>query len=185
MGNTRVELLSLAELTPKLFTTIDEADALIMGSPTYMSGSSAGFRTFVEATSSAWADNLRWRNKIAGGFTNSCCMSGDKLNTLVEMALFAAQHGMIWVGMATFGGWNSSKGSSDDVNRLGGWLGAMAQSNTDAGPDQAPPLSDLRTASLLGRRIAEVTHAFVRGRLVAELATGNGTLSATALTETI
>jgi len=139
-----------------------------------MSGSSSGFRAFVEATSSIWADNLRWRNKIAGGFTNSGCMSGDKLNTLVEMALFAAQHGMIWVGMATFGGWNSSKGSCEDVNRLGSWLGAMAQSNIDAGPDQAPPATDLRTASLLGRRIAEVTHAFVKGRSALETAATSG-----------
>jgi NAD(P)H dehydrogenase (quinone) len=172
IADTRVDLLSLAELTPQLFATINDADALILGSPTYMSGSSAGFRAFVEATSSIWADNLRWRNKIAGGFTNSGCMSGDKLNTLVEMALFAAQHGMIWVGMATFGGWNSSKGSSEDLNRLGSWLGAMAQSNIDAGPSDAPPVSDLRTASLLGKRIAEVTHSFVRGRHALEAAAG-------------
>lgn len=43
-----------------------------------------------------------WRNKIAAGFTNSGAMHGDKLHSLVTMALFAAQHGMIWVGLDLF-----------------------------------------------------------------------------------
>jgi multimeric flavodoxin WrbA len=168
VGHTVVTLLSLSELTEDLFAVIDKADAVIFGSPTYMSGASAGFRRFVEATSRVWADNLRWRDKIAGGFTNSGCMSGDKLATLVSMALFAAQHGMIWVGMATFGGWNSAKGGSEDLNRLGSWLGAMAQSNIDADPSVAPPSADLRTAAELGRRVAEVTHWHVAGRIAAK-----------------
>jgi NAD(P)H dehydrogenase (quinone) len=162
--DTHVDLLSLNELSEGLFKTLDAADAIIMGSPTYMGGSSAVFRRFVEATSAAWADKLRWRDKIAGGFTNSGCMSGDKLQTLMEMALFAAQHGMIWVGLATYGGWNTSAGSSEDLNRLGSWLGAMAQSNNDQGGDVVPPPADLRTAAALGQRIAEVTHTYLEGR---------------------
>jgi NAD(P)H dehydrogenase (quinone) len=162
--NTHVSLHSLDDLNEELWGTLEAADAIIMGSPTYMSGSSAVFRKFVERTSPIWADNLRWRNKIAGGFTNSGSMSGDKLQTLVEMALFAAQHGMIWVGMASYAGWNSSKGNSEDLNRLGSWLGAMAQSNIDQGNDVAPPPSDLRTAAALGKRIAEVTTVHCHGR---------------------
>ncbi len=164
VANTHVDLLPLDELTDDLWKTLDAADAIIMGSPTYMSGASAGFRKFVEATTKVWNDNLRWRNKIAGGFTNSGCLSGDKLQTLVEIALFAAQHGMIWVGMANYGGWNSSTGSSEDLNRLGSWLGAMSQSNIDQPADVVPPSSDLRTASALGRRITEVTHQHIAGR---------------------
>lgn len=162
--DTHVSLLSLDDLNEELWKTLEMADAIIMGSPTYMSGSSAAFRKFVEATSSIWADNLRWRNKLAGGFTNSGSMSGDKLQTLVEMALFAAQHGMIWVGMAAYAGWNSSKGNSEDLNRLGSWLGAMAQSNIDQGNDVMPPPSDLRTAAALGKRIAEMAKVFGHGR---------------------
>jgi hypothetical protein len=33
----------------------------------------------------------------------------------------------------------------------------MAQSNSDQGPDQAPPESDRRTGELFGRRIALIT----------------------------
>ena len=44
------------------------------------------------------------------------------------------------------------------------WLGAGAQSNTDEGPDTAPPSSDLATARHLGRRVAMTTLQFVHGR---------------------
>lgn len=168
--DTVVDVVPVDELTDEQWATLEAADALIFGSPTYMSGASSAFRGFIESTSKIWSDNLRWRNKIAGGFTNSGNLSGDKLHTLVELALFAAQHGMIWVGMAHYGGCNTSTGSSEDVNRLGSWLGAMAQSNMDQGADVVPPGSDLRTAAELGKRIAEVTHLHIRGR--AAMATG-------------
>ena len=124
----------------------------------------SAFRTFVEATTRVWGDGMRWKDKIAAGFTNSGTMSGDKLHTLVDLALFAAQHGMIWVGLAEYGGWNTSTGSSDDLNRLGSWLGAMAQSDNDLSPELAPGPSDLRTAETLGRRVAEVTLVQLHGR---------------------
>ena len=60
---------------------------------------------------------------------------------------------------------NSSQGTPEDLNRIGSYLGAMAQSNTDAAPEVAPPEADLRTAQHLGRRVAETTLQFVRGRL--------------------
>ncbi|MFI1988799.1 flavodoxin family protein [Actinoplanes sp. NPDC020271] len=165
VAGAEVDLISIPDLTEETWPVLDAADAIIFGSPTYMSGASAVFRGFVEATSARWADNLRWRDKIAAGFTNSGSMSGDKLNTLTELALFAAQHGMIWVGLAAFSGWNTSTGTIDDVNRLGSWLGAMAQSNNDQGPEFGPCPSDLRTAEALGRRVAEVTLRHTRGRL--------------------
>lgn len=132
-----------------------------MGSP------SAVFKTFAEGTSKVWADNLRWKDKIAAGFTNSQNIHGDKLNTLVDFAILAAQHGMHWVSLGLYPGWNTSTGSPEDLNRLGSFLGAMAQSNGDAGPDMAPPTSDLETAEELGRRVALVTQQWVRGRQTA------------------
>ncbi|MER6633506.1 flavodoxin family protein [Streptomyces sp. NPDC000987] len=168
--DTEVALVSLAELTEELWESLQEADAIIFGTPTYMGGSSAVFRAFIEATSKVWGDGLGWKNKIAGGFTNSGNMSGDKLNTLFDIALFAAQHGMIWVGLAEYGGWNTSAGSPEDMNRLGSWLGAMSQANNDEGPEVTPGAGDLRTAEALGRRIAENTHVFLAGRRAVDLA---------------
>ncbi|MDE2029367.1 MAG: flavodoxin family protein [Alphaproteobacteria bacterium] len=138
---------------------IDAADAVIFGAPTYMGSASAPFKKFMDESSKRWMER-KWANKIAGGFTNSASQSGDKLNTLVSMAIFAAQHGMIWVGVDLLPGNNNSKGSVEDLNRLGSSLGAMAQSNADEGPDKGPIASDLKTAEHLGKRVAETAARF-------------------------
>lgn len=72
------------------------------------------------------------------------------------MTLFAAQHGMIWVGLDLFAG-----NAVDQPNRIGGWLGAMAQSD-DVSPELSPIASDLQTASHLGQRVAEIASQFKR-----------------------
>jgi hypothetical protein len=83
---------------------------------------------------------------------------------LIALAILAAQHGMHWVSLGLYPGWNTSKGSAEDLNRLGSFLGSMAQSDGDADPETAPPASDLETAAALGRRVAEITRQFVQGR---------------------
>ena len=130
------------------------ADALIFGTPTYMGTVSAEFKAFMDRTSLFWA-NQPWKDKLAAAFTNSGSQHGDKLNTLISLTVFAAQHGMNWINLGLLPGQNSSKGSAEDLNRFGGFLGAMAQSNVDEGPDVAPPKSDRETAFQLGRRVAE------------------------------
>ncbi len=162
--NTEVELLAVDDLAEELLTKLDQADAIIFGAPTYMGSASAVFKTFAESTSKAWGDNLRWKNKIAAGFTNSQNINGNKENTLLEMFVLAAQHGMHWVSLGTYPGWNTTSASPNDLNRLGGFTGAMAQSHGDAGPDQAPPPADLATAAHLGRRVAETTAQLLAGR---------------------
>lgn len=74
---------------------------------------------------------------------------------------------MHWVSLGLPTGNNSTHGSEQDLNRLGFWLGAAAQSDADQGPDIAPPESDLLTAEYLGERVARVTQQFVWGRLPA------------------
>lgn len=141
---------------------LDEAAAIIFGCPTYMGSGSAGMKTFMEATSQRWMDQ-KWADKLAAGFTNSGSQNGDKHNTLVSFATFAAQHGMVWINLNLLPGNNSSQGSVDDLNRLGAALGAMAQSNIDQGPEDCPPESDLATARHLGRRVAECSLRWHRG----------------------
>lgn len=133
------------------WAALEISDAIIFGSPTYNGTLSAKLKQFMEdSTKAAWIGQ-KWRDKVAAGFTNSGAMHGDKLNSLISMALFAAQHGMIWVGLDLFPG-----KSIEDNNRIGGWLGAMAQSD-DASPAETPIQSDLNTAAHLGQRVAEIT----------------------------
>ena len=67
------------------------------------------------------------------------------------------------MGLGLHPGNNNSKGSLEDLNRLGGFAGAYAQSNIDEGPDVVPPATDRRTAAHLGRRVAEATVRWTRG----------------------
>ncbi|WP_233604622.1 flavodoxin family protein [Micromonospora sp. HM5-17] len=165
-------LLEVAEASSR-WDDLEAADAIIFGTPTYFGNVSAPFKAFQEASSTAvLAQGYRWRNKLAAGFTNSGARAGDKLATLIQLAIFAAQHGMHWVNLDLPPANNSSTGSESDLNRLGFWLGAGAQSNVDAGPDVAPPSADLRTAEHLGRRVAETARQFRYGRRVLEPALG-------------
>ena len=138
------------------FATLDGANAIIMGCPTYMGSPSADMKRFMEASSGRWMEQ-KWADKLAAGFTNSGSQNGDKQNTLVGIATFAAQHGMVWINLNIMPGNNNSGGSVDDLNRLGASLGAMAQSNVDEGPDKVPTSADLETAKRLGQRVAECT----------------------------
>jgi multimeric flavodoxin WrbA len=131
------------------------ADAIIFGSPTYMGSASAPMKQFMDTSSKVWLTR-GWQDKIAAGFTNSASQSGDKLATLEQFSVFAAQHGMIWTGTGMLPGNNVSTGSVEDNNRLGSFLGLMTQSNADQGPDVAPPQGDRRTAEKFGQRVAEV-----------------------------
>jgi len=144
---------------------LDHAGAIVFGTPTYMGGPAAAFKAFMDASSLRWAEQ-RWADKLAAGFTNSAGLNGDKLNTLTSLSLFAMQHSMVWIGLGLTPGNITAQGSPEDLNRLAGFLGAMAQSNADVGPEVAPAGSDLRTAAHLGRRVAEAAARWPSGRLV-------------------
>jgi multimeric flavodoxin WrbA len=156
VAGVQADLIAVAE-DPISWERLEASDAIIFGAPTYNGSLSSRMKRFFEdSTKPAWND-MKWRDKIAAGFTNSGAQHGDKLNSLVSMALFAAQHGMIWVGLDLKPGNATSKGSVNELNRLGSWLGAMAQSNGDEGPDRSPIESDLKTAAYLGQRVATTT----------------------------
>jgi len=155
--------VTLDALTAASWEAIDDADAIVFGCPTYMGGASAVFKAFAEQSLRPWLDNLRWRHKVAAGFTHSQALSGDKLHTLQYFTILAAQHGMLWVTLDAYAG------SSKEINRLGAWLGVISQSERDTPVDVAPPPSDLATARYLGRRVAQVTRDLLVGRQIRRL----------------
>ncbi|MFN4311504.1 MAG: flavodoxin family protein [Ferrovibrio sp.] len=160
VAGASVALIPIAEAEARL-DELNAADAIVFGSPTYMGSVSGPFKTWMDGTSKVWG---KWNGKLAVGFTNSASQSGDKLNTLLQISVFAAQHGMLWVSLGLMPGNNNSKGSVNDLNRLGSFLGAMAQSNADQGPEHGPIASDLETAKHLGRRVAETAKAYKPAR---------------------
>lgn len=140
------------------WAALNAADAIVFGSPTYMGSVSWQFKKFADATSKPWFAQA-WKNKIAAGFTNSASMNGDKLSTLHYMVTLAMQHGMIWVGTGLLPA-NTKAAQRNDVNQLGSSVGAMAQSPSDASPEEGPLPGDLETARLFGKRVAETVMQF-------------------------
>jgi len=125
---------------------LDASDAIIFGSPTYMGGPAAQFKTLADATGERWYGGA-WHDKLAAGFTVSGGPSGDKLSTLYYFFTFAMQHGMIWIGLPDLP--MNDKG----INRLSSYSGVMAQAGQES-PEVAPNDADKATGEILGRRVA-------------------------------
>lgn len=160
-GNTvNVTLIPVAEAEAR-GEELDRADAIIFGSPTYMGGVSAEFAKFKDWSSKRWYADA-WKDKVASGFTSSASWSGDKLSTLNQLMTLAMQHGMVWVGLGLKPGNNHSKGSNADLNRVGSFLGGMAQANGDQGVEGIAA-SDFATMEALGKRVAEITRRHKAG----------------------
>lgn len=130
------------------------SQAIVFGAPTYMGGPPWQFKKFADASSKPWFTQ-QWKDKIAGGFTNSASLNGDKLSTLHYFFTLAMQHSMIWVGTGLMPA-NSSQAQRNDLNRMGSFAGPMAQSDSDVGADIAPPPGDLATAQSFGQRLAQL-----------------------------
>ncbi|MFD3700778.1 flavodoxin family protein [Streptomyces sp. NPDC058646] len=157
-----VHVIKVDEIDDAQWELLDASDAIVFGSPTYMGTASGAFHVFAEATSKRWFGDA-WQDKVAAGFTNSASKSGDKLHTLQFFQILAAQHGMSWVNLGLKPGWNASTASENDLNRLGVFAGAAAQTNSDEGPE-AVHKADIATAEHLGRRVAEHARVVIAGR---------------------
>ncbi|MET7438955.1 flavodoxin family protein [Streptomyces sp. NPDC004082] len=164
-AGAEVHLVKVDEITEEQWALLDASDAIVFGSPTYMGTASGAFHAFAEESSKRWFGQ-DWKDKLAAGFTNSASKSGDKLHTLQFFQTLAAQHGMNWVSLGLLPGWNSSTASENDLNRLGFFAGAAAQSNNDQGPEGVHK-SDVATAEHLGRRVAQTARVFALGRTAA------------------
>lgn len=127
-------------------------DGVIFGAPTYMGGPAWQFKKFADASSKPWFGQA-WKDKVAAGFTNSASINGDKFNTITYLLTLAMQHSMVWIGTGLLPA-NRKDSTRADPNWLAGFSGALAQSPSDASPDEAPNEGDLETARLLGARVA-------------------------------
>ena len=156
-GADLVAIDAEGNVTEAGWATLNAADAIIMGSPTYMGSVSWQFKKFADASSKPWFSQA-WKDKIFAGFTNSATMNGDKHSTLHYLFTLAMQQGGIWVGTALMPS-NTKAAQRNDINFVGSFAGAMAQSPSDSSPAEMPQ-GDLDTAKLFGQRVADVTAKF-------------------------
>ncbi len=89
---------------------------------------------------------------------HSALGDSDKLSTQHYLFTLAMQHSGIWVGTGMMPS-NSKAAQRNDVNYLGSFSGAMAQSPSDASAGEMLP-GDLETARLFGERVAAVAAKF-------------------------
>ncbi len=127
---------------------MDRAPAIIFGAPTYMGSAAASFKAFMDGSTGRWDDRL-WKDKVAAGFTVASYHAGDKLSTLQQLAVFAAQHAMIWVGQEAIGPAPGTAG--EGPNRDGSYLGLSATASRDKAA--LIDAGDLGTARRFGARI--------------------------------
>jgi multimeric flavodoxin WrbA len=139
-------------ITESDWAALDAADAIVMGSPTYMGSVSWQFKKFADASSKQWMSGA-WKDKVAGGFTISANLSGDKLSTLQYFITLSMQLGMVWVGQTI--------PNDGTLNRLGSASGLMTQVGPTS-PAADIPKGDLDTAKAYGARVAQMA-AKLRG----------------------
>jgi NAD(P)H dehydrogenase (quinone) len=158
-GAVLLEIDANGQLPEAGWTRLEEADLIVMGSPTYMGGASWPFMRFADDSSLVWMAQ-KWKDKLFAGFTNSASMSGDKLSTLHYLFTLAMQHGGIWVGTGMMPS-NTKAAERNDLNYIGSWSGAMASTPVDAGVDEMSP-GDLETGRRFGERLRLVLDRWMR-----------------------
>ena len=133
-----------------VFAKLDASDAIIFGSPTYMGGPAAQFKTFADASGGPL---VRRRLAQQGGRPVSRSREARAATSRARWNYFqtlAMQHGMVWIGPAEM------PMQPNGVNRLGSFSGVMAQAGQEP-PEVAPSEGDKLTGEVFGKRVAEFT----------------------------
>jgi len=131
---------------------LEEADAIIFGSPTRYGNMSAELKLFLDTTGPLWVQG-KLIGKVAAVFcTNSTAHSG-KESTLLSMMIPLFHHGMIVVGVPQ---------NVPQTAVAGSYYGATA--TCGAAGERPPMADDLAVAEAQGRRVAEVTGQLFKGK---------------------
>ncbi|MFW2735644.1 flavodoxin family protein, partial [Acinetobacter baumannii] len=142
-------------ITEQDWETLNNAKGIVFGAPTYMGTAPWQFKKFADATSKVWFTR-GWQDKVFAGFTNSASLNGDKQVTLIQLQTLASQHGGIWVSLGLLPA-NTKDATREDVNNLGGSVGLLVQSPSDASVDEVPT-GDLETAKVYAKRVQAVSY---------------------------
>lgn len=152
-----IRISDQGEISDAEWQQLNAANAIIFGAPTYMGSYPWQFKRFADASSKLWATRT-WQDKLFGGFTNSASLNGDKALTLLSLQTLASQHGGLWVSLGLLPS-NTLQATREDINNLGGSVGLLVQSPSDADAS-AIPQGDLKTAEAYGKRVAALAAKF-------------------------
>ena len=130
---------------------LEWADAIIFGTPTRYGLPSAQLKNFIDQTGALWARGAL-TNKIGSAFTSTATAHGGQEMTIIAM-------------LTPFYHWNMlvvAPGYADPIQfQAGNPYGASFTSgNAELSPDETA----LAAARFQGKRVAEVTEQFVKGK---------------------
>lgn len=155
-GNAR--LFDVSALSPSDWQVLDAPGAIVMGAPTYMGGLPSIFTAFIETAAARW-ESGDWQDKLAGGFSTALHPSGDKLNALTNLFVFAAQMGMLWVGAVQTGAPVVPENAG--INADGSWVGVTATMSSQEG--EMLTAGDLETGRRYGARMRQTLDRWEKG----------------------
>ena len=128
---------------------LNQADAIILGSPTRYGSAAAQMQTFLDATGQQWAAGALI-GKVGSAFTSTASQHGGQETTLMSMTTFFFHHGMVIAGVP----YSSQELSFMDELTGGTPYGA----STIAGPtgSRMPSANELGVARAQGRHVAGI-----------------------------
>ena len=148
-----IEIDQNGDISEQDWQLLNQAQGIVFGTPTYMGAAPWQFKKFADASSKIWFTQ-GWKDKVFAGFTNSASLNGDKQVTLIHLQTLASQHGEIWVSLGLLPA-NTKTATREDVNNLGGSVGLLVQTPSDASVDEIPS-GDLETAKLYAKRVKNI-----------------------------
>jgi NAD(P)H dehydrogenase (quinone) len=133
---------------------LDQADAIILGTPTRYGSAAAQMQTFLDATGQHWAKGALI-GKVGSAFTSTASQHGGQETTLMSISTFFFHQGMVIAGVPY-----SSKELSF-MDELSG--GTPYGASTVAGPtgQRMPSENELAVARAQGRHVAGIAAKLV------------------------
>lgn len=140
-----------AEIKEATTADLEWADAIIFGSPTRYGGATSQLRAFIDTTGGLWAKGALV-NKIGSSFTSTATAHGGQESTILSFNNFFYHQGMIIV----------APGYVDPIQfAMGNPYGVSFTSQNGA---VSPDETALKAANFQGKRVAEVTAQFLKGK---------------------
>ncbi len=156
LGSDVLEKMGAAESVKKLShipvadtKTLEEADAIIFGSPTRFGMMAAQMRAFLDSTGGLWASG-GLIGKLGSVFTSSATQHGGQESTILSFHTTLLHHGMIIAGVP----YSESRLLAVKEVSGGGPYGASTITGGDG--SRMPSEDELAIARFQGKHVAEI-----------------------------
>ncbi len=141
---------SFASIPIAQMQDLEEADALLFGTPTRFGMMSAQMRAFLDQTGSLWATGALI-GKVGSVFASTASQHGGQETTLLSFMVTLFHHGMIVVGVPY------SEARLLTMKEVSGGTPYGASTIADHDGSRQPTENELAIARFQGKHVAEIT----------------------------